>query len=55
MERVWSEASQPLSKDGFFQFATDTSTLPRSAQIGINYPDSNGTDGARAAALPTRH
>jgi hypothetical protein len=46
--RVRSEAFQPLSRDGFFQFATDTSTLPRMAQIGINYPDPSSTDGARA-------
>jgi hypothetical protein len=50
LARVWSAAFQPLSANGFFQFATDTSTLPNRAQIGINYPDPNGTDGASAGA-----
>jgi hypothetical protein len=40
---------QPLSKDGIFVFATDTSTLPNTAQIGIGSPDATTTDGARAS------
>ena len=38
---------QPTSKDGFFNFATDTSTLPMNAQIGIGYLDPSSTDDAR--------
>ncbi len=48
--RVWSEAFQPLSADGFFKFPTDTSTLPIMAQIGIGYPDPSTTSGAGAGA-----
>lgn len=50
VSRIWSEAFQPLSMDGFFQFATDTSTLPRSAQVGIGYPDPTSIAGAGAGA-----
>jgi hypothetical protein len=46
--RIWNEGFQPATKDGFFMFPTDTSTLPSMAQIGVGYPDPNTTDGARA-------
>ena len=51
VERVFSEAFQPLFQNGFFRFPTDTSALPSRAQIGINYPEPTGTDGARAGAF----
>ena len=50
LARVWSEAFQPLSRDGLFVFAKDTSTLPARAQIGMNFPDTNGSAGAATGA-----
>ena len=47
LARVFGSAYQPTSRDGFFSFATDTSTLPASAQIGIGYRDSATTADAR--------
>jgi hypothetical protein len=39
----------PSFKDGFFRFATDTSTLPNLGQIGIGYTDSASTSDAWAS------
>jgi len=40
----------PWNADGFFNFATDTSTLPQTARIGIGYNDPASTADARSSA-----
>jgi hypothetical protein len=40
----------PSSADGFFAFATDTSTLPQTARIGVGYSDPSSTVDARSTA-----
>ena len=40
----------PANADGFFSFATDTSTLPQTARIGIGYDDPSSTADARSSA-----
>jgi hypothetical protein len=39
----------PSSADGFFNFATDTSTLPQTARIGVGYNDPSSTIDARSS------
>jgi hypothetical protein len=39
---------QPASADGFFMFATDTSTQPQTARIGMGYTDPSSTADARS-------
>ena len=48
LTRVWGHGYRPTSKDGFFVFATDTSTLPQRAQIGVGFLDPSTTNDARA-------
>lgn len=40
----------PSNKDGFFEYATDTSTLPLRATIGVGYFNPQGTSDAKAKA-----
>jgi hypothetical protein len=47
LTRVHGSAYQPTSRDGFFSFATDTSSLPATAQIGMGYLDPTSTADAR--------
>jgi hypothetical protein len=47
LTRVRGRGFQPSSKDGFFSFATDTNTLPRTAQIAVGFLDSTTTSDAR--------
>lgn len=47
LARVHGLAYQPTSRDGFFSFATDTSSLPATAQIGMGYPDPSSAADAR--------
>jgi hypothetical protein len=47
LTRVYGSAYQPTSRDGFFSFSTDTSSVPASAQIGIGFVDPTSTDDAR--------
>ncbi len=48
LTRVSGRGYQPTSRDGFFRFVTDTSTMPRTGQIGVGFLDSASTDDARA-------
>ena len=43
LTRVRTSVFQPLNAAGFFEFATDTSTQPESAQIGIGLGDPSST------------
>src|SRR5207247_8882894 len=47
LTRACGRGYQPTSKDGFFVFPTDTSTMPRSAQIGVGFLDPSTTNDAR--------
>ena len=40
----------PSNKDGFFEYRTDTSSLPFRATIGVGYFNPNGTSDAKAEA-----
>ncbi|MGH7577661.1 MAG: hypothetical protein ACREM1_21380, partial [Longimicrobiales bacterium] len=46
--RVRTNSWLPSNADGFFQFDTDTSSLPSLARVGVGFFDPTSTDDARA-------
>ncbi|NUO63256.1 MAG: TonB-dependent receptor [Gemmatimonadaceae bacterium] len=48
-QRTHGEGYQPGNRDGLFLFATDTSSLPYQASIGVGYYDSTSTADARSS------
>jgi hypothetical protein len=48
VERVSTSSFLPSNKDGFFDFATDTSSQPRTGTIAVGFFDQNSTNDAKA-------
>lgn len=48
VSRVRTDTYLPANRTGVFEFATDTSTVPFRATIGVGHFDSNSTEDARA-------
>jgi hypothetical protein len=48
LSSIHGSGFQPASADGFFMFATDTSSLPQTARIGMGYSDPSSTAEARS-------
>jgi hypothetical protein len=48
LSRVEARGYVPMNKDGFFDFPTDTSTLPQRARIGVGFLDPSSTNDAHA-------
>lgn len=48
LARVRTNSWLPSNRDGFFQFPTDTSSLPSLGRIGVGFFDQNSAEDARA-------